>query len=420
MRPPRLLAQAVLFGLYLVTLSVTAVLRWLRRPRRLSRDRPLRVLLAGTFHNSGWLRAHVKPIAAVDRVSSIVVVTDGPLDPLPKTTYSYPPRWLSGSLTRVGARLFLVGIAAWRHDCDVLIGYHIMPNALFCLVVGAFLGRRAVYQMTGGPGQVIGGSAASDNILLRHARPRSALLENVVLRLLSRFDAIVVRGRRAAAFLAEHGLGRQACIISAGIDLEEFRLASDRRTCDVIFVGRLVPAKGCDLLGDVLIALVRRRPQTRAVVLGDGPLRGPLESALEAAGVHGQVEMPGRRDDVGRWLRRSRVFLLTSVTEGLPIAMLEAMCSGAVPVVPDVGELADLVRTAENGYLVPSRRSEDFVERLLQVLTDDSRREYLSQRASAAAQAYAGLDAVSRRWDVLFGRLAEPGETGSPGLSEDE
>jgi glycosyltransferase involved in cell wall biosynthesis len=123
--------------------------------------------------------------------------------------------------------------------------------------------------------------------------------------------------------------------------------------------------------------------------------------------------MPGRRDDVGKWLRQSRAFLLTSPSEGLSIALLEAMCSGVVPVVSDVGELADVVRNGENGYMVPSRRPEDYLARLLEVLTDNVRREYLARRASAVARAHAGLEAVFERWNVLFDRLADPGAIGS-------
>jgi glycosyltransferase involved in cell wall biosynthesis len=120
------------------------------------------------------------------------------------------------------------------------------------------------------------------------------------------------------------------------------------------------------------------------------------------------VEMPGQRDDVHEWLARGRAFLLTSPDEGLSIALLEAMCAGAVPVVPDVGELGDVVRTGETGFLVTSRRPADYVERLLELLADDARRASLSERAREVACAHAGLEAVSARWDALFDRLSAP------------
>jgi glycosyltransferase involved in cell wall biosynthesis len=402
----RRLAQALVFCLYLGTLAVVVLFRRFRPPRPLP-PAGLRLLITGTFYNRGWLRAHAKPIAGAARVGTLVVVTDAPLDPVPKTVYCCPPAWLSRLLTRAPARLLEVAVAAWREDCDVLVGYHIMPNALICIAVAAVLGRRAVYQMTGGPAQVVGGGALSENVLLRRIAPGSPVLEKLLLRLLSRFDAIVVRGARAQAFLAERGVADRASVIPAGIDLGTFGPRPVERVHDVIFVGRLLPAKGCDLLQEVLIRLVGRRPQTRAVVLGDGPLRAGLAAAFEAAGVARQIEMPGRRDDVEEWLARSRVFLLTSPSEGLAIALLEAMCAGVVPVVSDVGELGDVVRSGENGFLVPSRRPDDYVARLLEVLADHGRWASLSCRAGETARAYAGLEAVSARWDALLGRLPE-------------
>jgi glycosyltransferase involved in cell wall biosynthesis len=69
-------------------------------------------------------------------------------------------------------------------------------------------------------------------------------------------------------------------------------------------------------------------------------MREEMAAAFSAAGVSQNVEMPGRRNDVHAWMAQSRVFLLTSPSEGLSIALLEAMCAGAVPVVSDVGSWA--------------------------------------------------------------------------------
>jgi kynureninase len=97
-------------------------------------------------------------------------------------------------------------------------------------------------------------------------------------------------------------------------------------------MGRLVLSKGCDLLQEVLIRLAKRRPGIRAVILGEGPMREAMAAEFAAAGVAHNVEMPGRCNDVHAWVTQSKVFLLTSPSEGLSIALLEAMCAGAVPV----------------------------------------------------------------------------------------
>ena len=139
-----------------------------------------------------------------------------------------------------------------------------------------------------------------------------------------------------------------------------------------------------------------------------------MAAAFSVAGVGPSIEMPGRRDEVHEWLVRSRVFLLTSPDEGLSIALLEAMCAGTVPVVSDVGELGDVVRQGESGFLVPSRRADEYVDRIVQVLDDAAGQRRLSARAGEIGRAHAGLGAVSVRWDALCDRLSDPSTTPAP------
>ncbi|MFI5169474.1 MAG: hypothetical protein ACHQM7_03850, partial [Vicinamibacterales bacterium] len=72
------MAKATAFVLFTGVLAFVAAARLLRRRSSLEAHRPLRLLITGTFHNRGWLRAHATPIARADRVESLVVVTDAP------------------------------------------------------------------------------------------------------------------------------------------------------------------------------------------------------------------------------------------------------------------------------------------------------------------------------------------------------
>ena len=126
-------------------------------------------------------------------------------------------------------------------------------------------------------------------------------------------------------------------------------------------------------------------------------------------GVAGHVEFAGKIEDVEARLARTKTFVLTSRTEGLSIAMSEAMAAGVVPVVADVGELGDLVRSGVNGFLVPPGRITEFAERIVTLLSDRS----LWSRASAAAVKsvldYNGKEAVAARWRETLQNLSVSG-----------
>jgi glycosyltransferase involved in cell wall biosynthesis len=366
--------------------------------------RGVRVLVTGTFYNPGWFRSHILPLSLCRDVKEIWVVSDSALEAVSKVRYAVPPHWLVRLVSRAPARLLWVLCTARREGCDVLMGYHIMPNALLCLIAAALLGRRAIYQMTGGPGQVIGGGAASENVLLRQLGRESRFLECRLIALVRAFDAVIVRGSKARRFLEAYEVTAPIGVLTGCVDPMRFSGEGLARY-DVIFVGRLVPAKGCELLQEVLASLIGKRPATSVAIVGEGPLQEPMMEYLSGRGALSRITFMGRRDDVPQLLAESRVFLLTSPDEGMSIALLEAMSTGVVPVVPDVGELSDAVRHGENGLLVSTRRAEDFMGPISTLLEDEAFRKRLSVGARMWARANVAPSAVAERWQRLFDEL---------------
>src|SRR5262245_21408294 len=369
--------------------------------------RGIRILVTGTFYNLGWFRSHILPLSLCREVEAIWVVSDSALEAVTKVKYAAPPRWLARLVSRAPARVVWIVRTAWRENCDVLMGYHIMPNALLCLVAGALLGRRTIYQATGGPAQIVGGGADSENILLRQLGRQSRFLERRLMGLVDAFDAVIVRGSRARRFLADQGLRARIAVLTGSVDLRRF---SEKRPprYDVIFVGRLVPAKGCDLLQEVLAGLVARRPGVSIAVVGDGPLETTMREHLARFGALQRVAFLGRRDDVSELLAQSRIFLLTSPNEGMSIALLEAMAAGVTPVVPDVGELSEAVRYGENSFVVATRRPEDFVEPILTLLENEQLRARLGASAQSWARDNVAACTLAERWERLLQDLLPP------------
>jgi glycosyltransferase involved in cell wall biosynthesis len=157
-------------------------------------------------------------------------------------------------------------------------------------------------------------------------------------------------------------------------------------------------------------------PAIDAVLVGEGPERPALERMTRALDLSDHVTFAGRQRDVARWLAGARVFVLTSETEGVSLSLMEALACGVPAVVPDVGDLADAVQDGVNGYVVPSREPEAFAERLVDLLTDESRRRRFAVQARQSALAYDRL-AIARLWDELLG-VSSPRAVQAPGLQD--
>lgn len=155
----------------------------------------------------------------------------------------------------------------------------------------------------------------------------------------------------------------------------------------VVFLGRLVPEKGLEVLLD---ALRRLSPPPPLTVFGDGPLRARWESL--ARGLPVTFAGPVIPCDIAGKLSHARVLASPSWSEGFPNAILEAMARGVPVVGTRVGGVADVVRDGVTGFLVEPGDSGALAERIRVLLEDDALWERTARAARAAVARY-GWDA---------------------------
>ena len=111
-------------------------------------------------------------------------------------------------------------------------------------------------------------------------------------------------------------------------------------------IGRLVPVKGHIHLVEAFARCVERLPGALLVIIGEGRSRTDLEAAVERLGLHGRVLLPGGKADALQYIRAFDVFVMPSLSEGLPLALLEAM-SGELPVIAsDIPAMAPILKGA--------------------------------------------------------------------------
>ena len=126
----------------------------------------------------------------------------------------------------------------------------------------------------------------------------------------------------------------------------------EKRGFTLVTVGRLAPAKSYDTLLRS-VALARRQvPDLTLWIVGDGVEAASLRRLSAQLGLDGAVQFCGERADVGSWLRKADVFVLSSVSEGLPISILEAMAVGLPAIVTDVGGMPEVVSLSRAGTTV--------------------------------------------------------------------
>ena len=123
----------------------------------------------------------------------------------------------------------------------------------------------------------------------------------------------------------------------------------------LIFVGRFDTQKDPLALLAAFGRAAARHEDLHLVMIGDGVLRAPIEESIASAGLGSRVTLTGAlgREPIAELLRAADLFVLSSVYEGMPIAVLEALASGLPVVSTDVGELRRVIRDGVNGRLCP-------------------------------------------------------------------
>jgi glycosyltransferase involved in cell wall biosynthesis len=173
-------------------------------------------------------------------------------------------------------------------------------------------------------------------------------------------------------------------------------------------VSRLVPVKGLDLFLDVAAMVARISPAARFSILGDGPLRESLERKAEDLGLAGRVQFLAPRPDPFPYYRSLDVYLNTSLHEGLPLSVVEAMACGLPIVSAAVGGIPEIVEHGRHGYLVRGRDARVFAEHCLSLLQDEPGRRAMGERASATAHAQLSAPAMAASYRDLYETLSAP------------
>lgn len=376
--------------------------------RRLRRHRPAvarstgrTILLTGTFHSENWIAAQLRPLAASGSCARICVVSTHPVPRVPKVAVIRPSALHRRILGDVPARLVTFAWMALHMRPDIVGGFHLLVNGLLAALLAPLVGARSMYICTGGSRELLDGGIWAGNRLFGKLETPDTVVERQLLGAARKFDLLVVRGERTRRFFREAGVCAPIHVVTGGVDAHRFSPARNAAAFDLIIVARLAPEKRVDVFLRATQIVARQLPAVRACVLGEGPLRGELEGLAGELGIADRVRFVGQRNDVERWLRRARIFVLTSDTEGLAISLIEAMMCGLPAIVSDVGELADLVDNNVNGYRVPRRSPEAFATRIVELLANPQKLKVFSALARKRALRY-DTDSVCQKWTEVL------------------
>lgn len=152
--------------------------------------------------------------------------------------------------------------------------------------------------------------------------------------------------------------------------------------------------------------LYKDNPKWKAIIVGDGPDRGMLESFAKKKGVR-NLSFVGRVENVGNYYQRAKFVCMTSIYEGWGMVLTEGMSYGCVPCVyGSYGAAFDIVDDGVNGIISTPFRPKEMADRIQTLINDESRLAQISSSAIEKVKDF-NADKVADKWDALFGSLEE-------------
>ena len=187
--------------------------------------------------------------------------------------------------------------------------------------------------------------------------------------------------------------GDKCVVIPLGLDLAAFFACAKKQgrfrkelgiggdTILVGIVGRLVPIKNHTMFLDSVKRLIDSGvcDKVRFLVIGDGELRQTLEAYADNIGVRAYVVFTGWRKDLAMVYADLDVVALTSLNEGTPVSIIEAMAAARPVVATDVGGVRDLICDGKNGYLVASGDITEFSGKTALLIRDRALRDKMGE-----------------------------------------
>jgi glycosyltransferase involved in cell wall biosynthesis len=233
-----------------------------------------------------------------------------------------------------------------------------------------------------------------------------------------RFFTKIVLNKAAAVIAISHDLADQLVsldtpqnkisIIPEVIDVDRFLKNDQERENIILFVGSLIPRKGCKFLIQAFSRVTKVLPDFQLYLVGLGADEMELKSLVSDLHISEKVSFLGARsrEEVPQLMGRAKLFVLPSLEEGLGVVLIEAIASGTPCVASRVGGIPDII-TPEVGTLVPPGETDRLAAAILEILNNPDRWKTLSAASKQRALHEFSREAFSEKFTKIYSQVLD-------------
>jgi glycosyltransferase involved in cell wall biosynthesis len=174
-------------------------------------------------------------------------------------------------------------------------------------------------------------------------------------------------------------------------------------------VGNLYPVKGQTYLLKALAMVAQSFPDVACLIAGRGQLLGALQAEAAQLALGDRVQFLGFRQDIPELLREIDIFVLPSLSEGLPLSALEAMAAGKPVVATDVGGTGEAVLDGQTGFLVPAEDPQALSDKITYLLKHRDLARCFGEAGRKRVAQFFSLQTMTKRYEALYDEVSVTG-----------
>lgn len=250
---------------------------------------------------------------------------------------------------------------------DVIIGIYLYPYGYYASILAKLSRKPFVLVLPG-----------SDLKILTETKKHLSLFKSA--------NYFAVRGTDSKTRLNLMGISASKIFILHNVvEMTSFN-HNIPKVFDLIFVGYLRPLKRLDRLVKIVFELKKTKPNILCAIVGDGPEKGKIEKMVIELKLYKNIIFLEHSNNIPSILAKSKVLILTSDSEGLPMAIIEAMMAGLPVVSSSINDIPDIVQHGKNGFLVKPNETKDFISACHSLLDDEALRVHMGSNARSLMQ----------------------------------
>ena len=246
-----------------------------------------------------------------------------------------------------------------------------------------------LYTMTAVPniwGRIFAAATTDSTVIASWRRTQEQQFESLLWRLT---DLLICNANASKTHvIRRHRVDpKRVAVVPNGVDINFFTPDSSCRDPrpTVVFIGRLVRQKDPFSLIEAFSLLRKLVPEARLILIGKGYLSSRIQQKVTASGLSEHIELISGAYDVRPFLRRGWLLTLSSVSEGFPQVIIEAMSCGLPVVATSVGGVPEIIENGVNGLLVQPHSPESLAQSMAKILLDDDVRNSMCKKAREMA-----------------------------------